>query len=86
MNRLLLVKQKLLFQRPGRGGGVRYSLEFFVEVSAAPFSEFLQYFRTNMPLFQAWLLKYVFGLRAHYPICPTLSKSNSVLNVFFSYF
>ena len=53
MNRLLLVKQKkkkkLLFNALAGGGGLMYSLEFLVEVSAARFSEFLQYFRTNMP-------------------------------------
>ena len=54
MNRLLLVKQKkkknyFFNALAGGGGGLMYSLEFLVEVSAARFSEFLQYFRTNMP-------------------------------------
>ena len=53
MNRLLLVKQKkkknYFFNALAGGGGLMYSLEFLVEVSAARFSEFLQYFRTNMP-------------------------------------
>ena len=52
MNRLLLVKQKKkknYFFNALAGGGLMYSLEFLVEVSAARFSEFLQYFRTNMP-------------------------------------
>ena len=78
MNRLLLVKQKkkknYFFNALAGGGEVDVLPGIFgwgeccsVFWIPAVFQNKHAIFHT---LFQAWLLKYVFGLRAHYPISP----------------